>query len=116
MLESASSCWVLATHSFGAAKPTLETNRSQSSFSPRSRRASNPLLAWAVVCGKAVADRTAAQTFTDGELQVTVPDRGWKKELAMLRAAITSLGINRIVGKDVVQRITFMTADSKKSR
>jgi len=73
-----------------------------------------PLLAWAVVCGKAVADKTASQSFTDGELQVTVPDRGWQKELGSFVPQYIA-GINRIIGRNDVQRITFITADSKKS-
>ena len=72
-----------------------------------------PLLAWAVVCGKTVAEKTSATAFSDGELQVTVPDRGWQKELASFVPQYIA-GINRVVGKDVMHRITFVTADSKK--
>jgi predicted nucleic acid-binding Zn ribbon protein len=72
-----------------------------------------PLLAWAVVCGKAVAEKTAAQSFNDGELLITVPDRGWQKELASFVPQYIA-GIKRIIGKDVVQRITFTLADLKK--
>jgi predicted nucleic acid-binding Zn ribbon protein len=74
-----------------------------------------PLLAWAVVCGKTVAEKTSATAFSDGELHVRVPDRGWQKELASFVPQYIA-GINRIVGKDVLQRITFSTVDSKKSR
>jgi len=33
-----------------------------------------PLMAWPVVCGSAVAERTRALTFLDGVLRVAVPD------------------------------------------
>ena len=94
------------------AKPTLE--RIVAEQLRRAPANEQPLLAWAVVCGRAVAEKTAAQSFNDGELLITVPDRGWQKELASFRPQYIA-GINRIVGKEVVQRITFITADSKKS-
>jgi predicted nucleic acid-binding Zn ribbon protein len=72
-----------------------------------------PLLAWAVVCGRAVAEKTEAQSFSGGELHVTVPDRGWQTQLMSFVPQYIA-GINRIVGKDIVRRITFSTADSKK--
>ena len=72
-----------------------------------------PLLAWSVVCGKGVAEKTSAQSFRDGEIQVIVLDRGWQKELTSFAAQYIA-GINRLMGKDVVQRITFVTAESKK--
>ena len=93
------------------AKPTLEKIVAE-----QLRRApgtEQPLLAWAVVCGKAVAEKTSATTFSDGELFVTVPDRGWQRELASFVPQYIA-GINRVVGKEVVERITFITADSKK--
>ena len=43
-----------------------------------------PLLAWPVVCGSAVAERTRALTFTDGLLRIEVTDTGWKTELQTL--------------------------------
>jgi len=94
------------------AKPTLE--RIVAEQLRRAPANEQPLLAWAVVCGRAVAEKTAAQSFDDGELLITVPDRGWQKELASFVPQYIA-GINRIVGKEVVQRITFITADSKKS-
>jgi predicted nucleic acid-binding Zn ribbon protein len=93
------------------AKPTLE--RIVAEQLRRAPANEQPLLAWAVVCGKTVAEKTSATAFSDGELHVAVPDRGWQKELASFVPQYVS-GINRIVGKDVVQRITFTTAESKK--
>ena len=43
-----------------------------------------PLMAWPVVCGSAVAERTRALAFVDGVLHVEVPDTGWKSELQTL--------------------------------
>ena len=43
-----------------------------------------PLMAWPVVCGSAVAERTHALTFVDGVLRVAVPDAGWRSELQAL--------------------------------
>jgi predicted nucleic acid-binding Zn ribbon protein len=94
------------------AKPTLEKIVAQ-----QLRRApanEQPLLAWAVVSGKAVAEKTSAQSFDNGELIVIVPGRGWQKELGSFVPQYIA-GINRLVGKQVVERISFTTADSKKS-
>lgn len=71
------------------------------------------MLAWAVVCGKTVAEKTSATAFSDGELHVTVPDRAWQKELASFVPQYIA-GINRVVGEDVVQRITFTPAGLQK--
>jgi len=93
------------------AKPTLE--RIVAEQLRRAPADEQPLLAWAVVCGKTVAEKTSATAFTDGELQITVPDRGWQKELASFVPQYID-GINRIVGRVLVQRITFAAAESKK--
>ena len=94
------------------AKPTLEKIVAE-----QLRRApvnEQPLLAWAVICGKTVAEKTSAKSFSEGELQVMVPDRGWQKELASFVPQYIA-GINRIVGKAAVERIIFTPADGKKS-
>ena len=41
-----------------------------------------PLLAWAVIAGRAVASQTKALSFADGILRVEVPDRNWRAELS----------------------------------
>src|SRR3954449_3250191 len=95
------------------AKPTLEKI-----VALQLRRApanEQPLLAWAVVCGKAVAEKTSATAFDGGELCITVPDRGWQTQLMSFVPQYIA-GINRIVGNGVVERITFNSADSKKSQ
>jgi len=94
------------------AKPTLEKIVAE-----QLRRApanEQPLLAWAIICGNAVAEKTSARSFTDGELVVIVPDRGWQKELGSFAPQYMA-GINRLVGKEIVQRISFITSDLKKS-
>ena len=94
------------------AKPTLE--RIVVEQLRRAPTKDQPLLAWSVVCGKTVAEKASAKSFSEGELQVMVPDRGWQKELASFVPQYLA-GINRLVGKNVVQRITFVPVDSKKS-
>jgi len=62
-----------------------------------------PILAWPVVCGSAVAERTRAISFDSGMLVVEVPDAGWRAELRHLAphylAAInkcSAVPVNRI--------------------
>lgn len=70
-----------------------------------------PVLAWPVVCGSAVAERTRALSFLDGVLRVAVPDAGWKSELQVLAprylAAINKYTI------EIVRRIEFVVSDPK---
>jgi hypothetical protein len=49
------------------------------------------LLAWPVVCGSAVAERTRALNFSDGILRVEVSDGGWRRELAKSCASLRGL-------------------------
>ena len=65
-----------------------------------------PLMAWPVVCGSAVAERTRALIFQDGVLRVAVPDAGWKSELQLLAPQYVR-AINRYT-VDVVRRIEFV--------
>ncbi len=39
------------------------------------------ILAWPLVCGKEVAARTQAISFTDSSLTVEVPDAAWRNQL-----------------------------------
>jgi len=66
----------------------------------------SPLLAWPVVCGSAVAERTRALSFSDGVLRVEVPDAGWRRELAALAPRYVAT-INRYSAA-AVQRIEFV--------
>lgn len=65
-----------------------------------------PLMAWPVVCGSAVAERTRALSFLDGVLRVAVVDAGWKSELQSLAPRYLA-SINRYT-VEAVRRIEFI--------
>jgi predicted nucleic acid-binding Zn ribbon protein len=65
-----------------------------------------PLMAWPVVCGSTVAERTRALSFQDGILQVGVPDNGWKTELQALAPRYLA-AVNRYT-KEAVRKIDFV--------
>jgi hypothetical protein len=65
-----------------------------------------PLMAWPVVCGSAVAERTRALNFRDGVLRVSVPDAGWRAELQGLAPRYLA-SINRYT-LEAVRRIEFV--------
>lgn len=67
-----------------------------------------PLMAWPVVCGSAVAERTRAFQFVDGVLRVQVADNGWKSELQALAPRYLA-AINRYT-LEIVRRIEFVVA------
>jgi predicted nucleic acid-binding Zn ribbon protein len=67
-----------------------------------------PLMAWPLVCGSAVAERTRALSFLDGILRVAVPDGGWRSELQMLAPQYLA-AINRYTIQ-VVRRIEFVVS------
>ena len=66
----------------------------------------SPLLAWPVVCGSAVAERTRALSFSDGVLRVEVADAGWQRELGALAPRYLAT-VNRY-SATAVQRIEFV--------
>jgi predicted nucleic acid-binding Zn ribbon protein len=43
-----------------------------------------PLLAWPLVCGSKVAEKTSAIAYADGVLTVEVPDATWQQQLHSL--------------------------------
>ena len=65
-----------------------------------------PMLAWPLVCGSAVSDRTRAVSFMDGILHVEVTDAGWKRELQALAPRYLAT-INQYLGQ-CVTRIEFV--------
>jgi hypothetical protein len=65
-----------------------------------------PVLAWPIVCGSAVAERTRALDFAEGVLRVEVADLGWKRELQGLAPRYLAM-INRYAGQNV-SRIEFV--------
>jgi predicted nucleic acid-binding Zn ribbon protein len=67
-----------------------------------------PMLAWPVVCGSAVAERTRALSFGDGVLRVEVDGQRWKAELQALAPRYMAV-INRYT-TETVRRIEFVLA------
>lgn len=65
-----------------------------------------PLLAWPLVCGSVVAERTRAVSFLGGVLRIEVSDAGWQRELQALAPRYLAT-INRYVGEPV-QRLEFV--------
>jgi Dna[CI] antecedent, DciA len=72
-----------------------------------------PLMAWPVVCGSAVAERTQAVNFEDGVLRVAVPDPGWRSELQLLAPRYLAV-MNRYT-TDMVRRIEFVLTPAESS-
>jgi hypothetical protein len=68
-----------------------------------------PLLAWPLVCGSAVAERTRALEFSNSILRVEVPDVGWKCEMQNLApryvAAINRYAVPKVERIDFVIRL-----------
>jgi len=69
-----------------------------------------PLLAWPLVCGSAVAERTRAFDFSGSVLRVEVPDGGWKRELQHLAPRYLAQ-LNRYAGQKV-ERIEFVVQEA----
>ena len=69
-----------------------------------------PVLAWPLVCGSKVAERTRALGFADAVLRVEVPDAGWKRELQGLAPRYLAQ-VNRYTGQKV-ERIEFVIRQS----
>jgi predicted nucleic acid-binding Zn ribbon protein len=69
-----------------------------------------PLMAWPVVCGSAVAERTRALSFADGVLRIAVPEARWKSELQGLAPRYLA-AINRYT-IEAVRKIEFVVTRS----
>jgi predicted nucleic acid-binding Zn ribbon protein len=74
----------------------------------RAPAAEAPLMAWPVVCGSVVAERTRAMSFEGGVLRVEVSDVGWKSELQVLAARYVA-AINKYT-PETVHKIEFVIA------
>jgi hypothetical protein len=70
-----------------------------------------PLLAWPLVCGSVVAERTQALEFSNSVLRVEVPDAGWKREMQSLAPRYLAT-LNRYAGQKV-ERIEFVIRSGK---
>jgi hypothetical protein len=66
------------------------------------------VLAWSLVCGSAIAERTQALSFHAGALQVRVPDAEWRSQLEVF--SVTYLErLSKLLG-DKIARIEFLIA------
>ena len=72
-----------------------------------------PLMAWPIVCGSAVSERTRAVEFRDGVLSVEVADAGWKVELQALAPRYVA-AINRYT-IETVRRIEFVVTGTMRT-
>jgi predicted nucleic acid-binding Zn ribbon protein len=70
-----------------------------------------PLMAWPIVCGSGVAERTRALSFADGVLRVEVDGQRWKAELQQLAPRYLAL-INRYTAQ-AVRKIEFVATRSE---
>lgn len=73
-----------------------------------------PVLAWPLACGSAVADKTRALAFADGELLVQVPDAAWRTQLLGLSADY--LRVLREITEGRIQRLRFVLASELEKR
>lgn len=73
-----------------------------------------PLIAWPLVCGSVVADRTRALGFEAGILRIEVADAGWKSELQSLAAKYLA-SINQYTN-ETVYKIEFVVAGGSNCR
>jgi predicted nucleic acid-binding Zn ribbon protein len=69
------------------------------------------VLAWPLVCGKDVAGRTQAASFSDGCLTVEVPDGRWAAELKGFSSRYIA-GFEALLGP-VVKEVKFRVAAGK---
>ncbi|MGO8795680.1 MAG: DciA family protein [Candidatus Sulfotelmatobacter sp.] len=65
-----------------------------------------PVLAWPLVCGSMVSERTRAIDFAGTVLRVEVPDAGWKREMQGLAPRYLA-AMNRY-SSEKVERIEFV--------
>jgi predicted nucleic acid-binding Zn ribbon protein len=75
-----------------------------------------PIVAWQFVCGKAVADRTEALSFTDGVLSIRVADAAWKSHLADMTPHYLEM-LRKYTGQRI-ERLSFVSPahiDGKRS-
>ena len=77
----------------------------------QSPAAEAPLMAWPIVCGSTVSDRTRALSFVDGLLRVEVEGQRWKAELQQLAPRYLAL-INRYTAQ-TVRKIEFVVTHSE---
>jgi len=67
-----------------------------------------PILAWPIVCGPGVANRTQPIDFMSGVLRVRVPDREWQAQLEALAGDYLKAFAMLQEVKRKVERIEFI--------
>ena len=72
------------------------------------------VLAWPLVCGTAVADKTQALDINDGELRVQVPDATWRNQLSGLAPQYLA-AVNQFSSRNV-RRIKFVLPEELRAR
>ena|SRR5438067_1465629 len=72
------------------------------------------VLAWPLVCGTAVADKTQALDLTDGVLRIQVPDNAWRTQLLGLAPQYVA-AVNQFT-TDNVRRISFVLPEELRQR
>ncbi|HEV8525391.1 MAG TPA: DUF721 domain-containing protein [Terriglobales bacterium] len=71
------------------------------------------VIAWGLICGQRVAEKTVALGFRDGVLRVQVPDAAWSANLtAFVPQYIAAL--NGMLGRRV-ERIDFILPDQSRT-
>ncbi len=73
-----------------------------------------PVLAWPLVCGSVVAERTEALDFSNSVLRVEVPDAGWKREMQSLAPRYLAT-LNRYAGQKI-ERIEFVILQENRTK
>ena len=68
-----------------------------------------PVIAWPLVCGSKVAQRTVALGCVNGELAVRVPDKVWRNELQCFQDSYVA-ALNQ-VSRHPVKSIRFVPLD-----
>jgi Dna[CI] antecedent, DciA len=68
------------------------------------------VLAWPLVCGKEVAARTTAASFSEGTLTVEVADAGWRNQLQSFTPRYLS-GYEALLGQ-IVKSVQFRVKQS----
>jgi len=72
------------------------------------------VLAWPLVCGTAVADKTHALDIDEGVLRVQVPDAAWRAQLAGLAPQYVA-AVNKFTSLNV-RRIAFVLPEEARLR
>ena len=72
------------------------------------------VLAWPLVCGTAVADKTQALDINDGVLRVQVPDAAWRTQLLGLATQYVA-AVNQFTSHNV-RRINFVLPEELRAR